>query len=101
MISSQVVGFLGTALAIAAYFPQIAHLVKEHCSAGVSQYAYSLWFLASLLLFIHAFVIGDKVFTLLMGFNTIAHAVILVYVSRYKNSLCASHSPAVGGIKRF
>jgi len=36
MNPSQVLGFLGTGLVAMAYIPQIRHLIKEHCSAGIS-----------------------------------------------------------------
>ncbi len=91
---SQLFGFLGTTSAILAYFPQIIHLVKEHCSAGISRYAYTLWFAASALLLAHALLIDDKVFIALMGFNTAANAFIIFYAGRYKGSFCKSHMPA-------
>ena len=90
---SQFFGFLGTTAAILAYLPQIIHLVKEHCSAGISRYAYTLWFVASTLLLIHAFIIGDKVFTTLMIFNTVANTIIIFCASRFKENFCKSHMP--------
>jgi len=33
---SQIFGFLGTALVVVGYIPQIHHLMREHCSAGIS-----------------------------------------------------------------
>ncbi|MDP3948748.1 MAG: PQ-loop repeat-containing protein [bacterium] len=91
---SQLFGFLGTAAAILAYLPQIIHLVKEHCSAGISRYAYALWLSASALLLVHALLIDDKVFTILMAFNTAANALIIFYAVRYKRNFCESHMPA-------
>ncbi len=91
---SQLFGFLGTTLAILAYLPQIIHLVKEHCSAGISRYAYALWLAASAFLLIHALMMGDKVFTVLMAFNTIANAIVIFYAVRYKRNFCESHMPA-------
>ena len=54
MSLSQLLGFLGTAIVAAAYIPRIHHLVKEHCSAGISMNAYSLWCVASILFLVHA-----------------------------------------------
>jgi len=34
---TQLIGFFGTTLAGIAYVPQVIHLSKEHCSAGISQ----------------------------------------------------------------
>jgi len=33
------IGYIGTALVIGAYAPQISHLWTEHCSAGISERA--------------------------------------------------------------
>lgn len=43
-------GFVGTGLVILAYFPQLVHLVRERCSAGLSIGAYVIWAVAALLL---------------------------------------------------
>ena len=58
----SMIGYIGTALVIGAYAPQIWHLWTEHCSAGVSERAYALWALASALFLGHSIVIGDTVF---------------------------------------
>jgi uncharacterized protein with PQ loop repeat len=62
MTTSQILGFVGTALVIGGYIPQIVHLVKERCTAGISIPAFSLWCVASLLFLLHAAVIQDTVF---------------------------------------
>lgn len=36
-------GYVGTALVIVAYLPQITHLIREKCSAGISFGAYAIW----------------------------------------------------------
>src|SRR6185295_11989487 len=61
MTTSQLLGFAGTGLVIGGYIPQIVHLVKERCTAGISISAFSLWCAASLLFLIHATIIGDAV----------------------------------------
>jgi hypothetical protein len=35
-------GVIGIALSMVAYVPQISHLAREHCSAGVSRRAWAL-----------------------------------------------------------
>lgn len=47
--TTEVAAFLGIGLAAAAYLPQILHLSRAHCSAGISRAAFSMWFLAALL----------------------------------------------------
>ncbi|MBI4085256.1 MAG: PQ-loop repeat-containing protein [Candidatus Liptonbacteria bacterium] len=90
---SELLGFLGTALAIIAYMPQIIHLLKVHCSAGISRFAYAMWLVASAFLLIHALMINDKVFTALMGFNLAANTLIFLYANIYKRNFCESHMP--------
>ncbi|MGQ0592120.1 MAG: PQ-loop repeat-containing protein [Gammaproteobacteria bacterium] len=43
-------GYVGTALVIVAYLPQITHLIREKCSAGISFGAYAIWVVAAVLL---------------------------------------------------
>ena len=88
---SQVLGFVGTALVVVAYFPQIMHLVKEHCSAGISRYAYVLWGISGVFLLIHALMIHDNVFVILQGWNSVASFLIVGYSMRYRYGICESH----------
>src|SRR5688572_13185741 len=62
MTTTQILGFVATGLVIVGYIPQIVHLIKERCTAGISISAFSLWCTASLLFLIHAAMIGDAVF---------------------------------------
>lgn len=61
----NIVGFVGSALVIWAYIPQIRHLVQEHCSVGISRMAYIVWLVAALFLLAHAAMIRDGVFIFL------------------------------------
>ena len=62
MTTTQILGFVATGLVIVGYIPQIVHLIKERCTAGISISAFSLWCTASLLFLVHAAMIGDAVF---------------------------------------
>ena len=88
---SQVFGLAGTLIVVGAYLPQLIHLQRERCSAGLSQRAYVLWFVASLLILVHAIVQRDLVFIVLQGVNVIATGTIVVLAGRYKDSVCATH----------
>ena len=92
--TTEFAGFIGAAIAGAAYVPQIAHLVRERCSAGVSRVAFGAWFAASLLVTAHAVAIGAVVFIALGAVQLIATALIVAYSTHYANSYCASHVPA-------
>ena len=86
------IGYLGTALVIGAYAPQISHLWTEHCSAGISERAYALWVLASALFFGHSIVIGDPVFMVTQLVKLVALAIILVLARRFRDQICAAHA---------
>lgn len=92
-MSSQWVGFLGTVLVVIAYMPQIVHLVKKQCSAGISLKAYLLWLAASFFLLAHAFNLNDAVFIALQSYQLGATITIVLFAQKYKNSLCALHQP--------
>jgi uncharacterized protein with PQ loop repeat len=84
-------GFAGTCIVAAAYIPQIRHLIKEHCSAGISIRAYSLWFLAALFFLAYAGMIGDIVFFIAQVLNLAATCAIVIYAKRYENKVCNLH----------
>ena len=91
------IGFVGTALVIIAYLPQIHHLIAERCSAGISIKAYVLWLVAGILMLVHAAAIGDPVFTALQGYQIGASALILYFGAKYKDSVCETHRHAPVG----
>ena len=85
------IGFLGTALVIIAYLPQIHHLIKERCSGGISVKAYCLWFVAGLLMLIHAANIQDPVFVALQVYQIGASGLVIFYGRKYRDLVCESH----------
>jgi len=91
MAPSALLGFLGTGIVAAAYLPQIYHLVKEHCSAGISIKAYALWWVASVLFLVHAAMIRDVVFIFAQVINVIAILAIIIYVKKYGRQMCRIH----------
>lgn len=91
MALSQLLGFLGTGIVAVAYIPQIHHLVKEHCSAGISINAYGLWFCASALFLMHAAMIRDLVFIVVQIVNLVAILAIVVCAKKYERQMCLTH----------
>jgi len=85
------VGFVGTALVITAYLPQVVHLIKARCSWGISLSAYTLWFVAGILICAHAVSLNDPVFIVLQGYNVAATATIAVFAKKYKQNICIDH----------
>src|SRR5262249_28188776 len=93
MTATEIAGFAGAGLAGAAYVPQIHHLVKAHCSAGISPPAFEAWLLAALLTTAHAIAIRAGVFIVLGGTQIVATALIMFYAARYKDTACLGHLP--------
>jgi uncharacterized protein with PQ loop repeat len=90
---TQVGGFIGAVLAGVAYVPQISHLVRAHCSAGISRLAFEVWLLSALLTTARALAIHDGVFIVVGGIQIVATALIMAYAIRYKDTPCPSHLP--------
>jgi len=88
---TEIIGLFGAILAGFAYLPQIIHLVKEHCSAGISKKAYVLWLIAAIAILIHAIAIISSVFILLSGIQLVATVLILFFSNKYKGT-CKFHS---------
>src|SRR5262249_1316770 len=77
----------------AAYVPQISHLIRARCSAGISRLAFAVWLLSSLLITARAIAIGASVFIVLGGIQIGATTLIMLYASRYKDTACPIHLP--------
>jgi len=93
LIVTQIGGFIGAGLAGAAYIPQISHLIRARCSAGISRLAFGVWLLSSLLITAHAVAIHAGVFIVLGAIQIVATALIMLYAARYKDTSCPIHRP--------
>jgi uncharacterized protein with PQ loop repeat len=98
---SQLFGFLGTGLVIAGYVPQIYHLIKERCTAGLSLLAFAVWCSSSLLFIVHAAMIRDVVFVGVQIVNLAAGGTIVVYCSKYGGQVCPFHMERIRPIRGF
>ena len=96
MTTSQILGIVATGMVIVGYVPQIVHLIKERCTAGISIPAFSLWCLASFLFLIHAVMIGDGVFVAVQAVNLVAGGVIVGFCTKYKGEVCPFHREVYG-----
>jgi lipid-A-disaccharide synthase-like uncharacterized protein len=88
----EILGMAGIAISVAAYVPQVVHLGKEHCSAGVSSRAWAMWLTSSLLVGSLAVHRHDPVFVLLQASTLVSAAVILFLARRYKGMVCDLHA---------
>jgi PQ loop repeat len=93
LTATEIGGFAGAGLAGAAYVPQISHLVRARCSAGISRLAFAAWLLASVLTTVRAVAIGAGVFIVLGGVQIVATALIMACATRYKDTPCPVHLP--------
>jgi hypothetical protein len=93
LTATQIGGFVGAGLAGAAYIPQISHLIRAHCSAGISRLAFGVWLLASFLITARAVATHAGVFIALGVIQTMATALIMLYAARYKDTSCPIHRP--------
>lgn len=89
---SELIGLAGASLAGYAYLPQITHMIREQCSAGISRRAFAIWLLASVLMTVHAILLPAVVFITLGAIQIGAIATILVYSSRYRGLVCPIHA---------
>jgi uncharacterized protein with PQ loop repeat len=89
---SELIGLTGASLAGYAYLPQITHLIREHCSAGISRRAFTIWLLASVLMTVHAVLLPAVVFIALGAIQIAAITAILVYSARYRGLVCPTHA---------
>src|SRR5215470_16495975 len=91
LTATQIAGFIGAGLAGAAYVPQIYHLIRARCSAGISRLAFEVWLLASVLTTARAMAIHAAVFIVLGGIEIVATMLIMFYAARYKDTTCPVH----------
>jgi uncharacterized protein with PQ loop repeat len=82
--STEWMGFAGIALSVTAYLPQIIHLIKKHCSTGLSPGAYAIWVTSTLLLLAYAVSNNDPIFISLQSYQLAATAIILYYSLKYR-----------------
>lgn len=93
----EVLGIIGIGISVAAYLPQIIHLGREHCSAGVSSRAWAMWLVSGLLVGSLAVYRRDPVFIMLQASSLISAAVILFLARRYRGMACPIHAHLVPG----
>jgi lipid-A-disaccharide synthase-like uncharacterized protein len=85
-------GIVGITISMLAYVPQVVHLGREHCSAGISRRAWAMWLVASLLVGAVAIHRGDLVFIALQFSTLVSAAIILILAQKYRGRVCAAHA---------
>ena len=87
----EVIGWIGTALVIAAYYPQIRHLYVERCAWGISLTTWWIWLVSSLFLLTYAFSDGSTLFVLVQTINMLA-IVATIFLAKRSNNVCPYHT---------
>jgi lipid-A-disaccharide synthase-like uncharacterized protein len=88
----EALGVAGIVISMLAYVPQVIHLGRQHCAAGISRRAWAMWLLSSLLVGTLAVHRGDVVFMLLQLSTLMSAAVILTLAQRYRGMVCEAHA---------
>ena len=96
---SQVLGVVATGLVIAGYVPQIVHLIRERCTAGISILAFVVWCVASFLFLIHATMIRHVVFIGVQAVNLVAGGLIIWFARKHEGHVCPYHREACAKAK--
>jgi uncharacterized protein with PQ loop repeat len=91
MDGPNLIGLTGAIISGSAYLPQIRHLIKEQCSAGISRSAFAMWLIASVLITINAVYIEAIVFIVLGILQILATAIIFAYSTKYQGKVCPFH----------
>ena len=90
-------GIAGIAISISAYVPQVIHLGRERCSAGVSTRAWTMWLVGGMLVTVVAVQRRDPVFIILQISSLASAAVILLLARRVpRNAVRNSRTPGSG-----
>jgi uncharacterized protein with PQ loop repeat len=97
LTATEIAGYVGAGLSGAAYVPQISHLIRARCSAGISRLAFGVWLLATCLVMARAIALQAGVFIVLGVIQIAATAIIVFYATRYRDMSCPDHLPATWG----
>ena len=86
----ETLGWAGTALVVAAYYPQIHHLFVERCAWGVSVLTWLIWLAASALLLTYCILRREFLMSFVQVVN-IAAIVTTIILVRKSNRVCPHH----------
>ncbi len=86
----EFIGWIGTALVIVAYIPQIRHLYVEKCAWGISLTTWWIWLVSSVLLLVYAAMDGSMLFVLVQAINMLA-IVTTIILANLSEKVCPYH----------
>ena len=95
----EIIGWIGTALVIVAYYPQIHHLWVEKCAWGISVRTWVIWLVASALLLAYC-IVREEILLSVVQITNMASIVTTIALVRRSNNVCPYHlSLAESGAK--
>ncbi len=86
----EILGWVGTALVVAAYYPQIHHLYAERCAWGISVLTWLIWLAASALLLTYCVLRREFLMGGVQGVNIAAITTTILLVRR-SDRICPYH----------
>jgi lipid-A-disaccharide synthase-like uncharacterized protein len=86
----ELIGWAGTTLVIAAYFPQIQHLIAKRCAWGISLWMWFMVLVSSILLLAYAVMRSETLFITVQSINILVIAAAIFLVQR-SNTVCPHH----------
>ena len=86
----EIVGWIGTALVVIAYYPQIRHLWKESCAWGISVSTWLIWLASSVLLLAYCFSRSDILMSVVQ-ICSIAAIILTIFLVRRSDRVCPYH----------
>ena len=89
-LKMEMLGWVGTALVIVAYVPQIRHLYIEKCAWGISISTWLIWLVAGALLLSYCVFRNDTLFTFVQVINITAIMATII-LARRSNRICPYH----------
>jgi lipid-A-disaccharide synthase-like uncharacterized protein len=90
ILKMEMLGWIGTALVIVAYVPQLRHLYVEKCAWGISIATWLIWLIAGALLLSYCVFRNDTLFTFVQVINITAILATIV-LARRSNRICPYH----------
>jgi uncharacterized protein with PQ loop repeat len=93
----EIVGWIGTALVIIAYYPQIHHLWNESCAWGISIQTWLIWLVASVLLLVYC-ISRAEILLSVVQVSSIAAILLTIILVRKSNKICPHHLAKSGNI---
>jgi lipid-A-disaccharide synthase-like uncharacterized protein len=89
-LKMEMLGWVGTALVIVAYVPQIRHLYHEKCAWGISISTWVIWLVAGALLLSYCIFRSDTLFAIVQVVNITAIVTTIVLALR-SDQICPYH----------